>query len=137
MPKQADIELPPRIHQEMEGEFIDYIEGKSLTVRFPVKKRYQNPFGAMQGGMIVAAIDCSYGPLAYLVTPPSVTTHINTTYIRPVTAVEKYIDVIATVVEITRRQIHMRADVKNSAGQLMAISHSSNTFVKPVVRSDD
>jgi uncharacterized protein (TIGR00369 family) len=130
--KQEGIEIPPKIHREMEGEFIEYIDGKSLTVRFPVKQKYQNPFGSMQGGMIVAAIDCTYGPLAYLLAPPSVTTHINTTYIRPVTANEEYIDITATVVEMTKRQIHMRADVKNSSGQLLAISHSSNTFIVPV-----
>ena len=62
----------------MEGEFVDYQEGQTLSVRFPVKERYQNAIGHMQGGMIVATIDNTLGPLSFLVAPPSVTTQLNT-----------------------------------------------------------
>ncbi|WP_442498072.1 hypothetical protein [Methylobacter sp. sgz302048] len=51
------LELPPKIFKAMQGEFLEYVEGQLLTVRFPVKERYSNPFGCMQGGMIVAAMD--------------------------------------------------------------------------------
>jgi uncharacterized protein (TIGR00369 family) len=131
MPAQSALEIPPKIFTDMGGEIIDYIKGISLTVRFPVKERYQNPLGSMQGGMIVAAIDNTFGPLCYLEAPPSVTTHINTTYIRPITADQQHITVTANVVEITKRQIHMRAEIKNEAGKIVAISHSSNYFVNP------
>ena len=131
LPKQSNIEIPPKIFVDMEGEYTEYIEGKSLTARFPVKERYQNPLKAMQGGMIVAAMDNTFGPLSYMVAPPSVTTHINATYIRPVTADDTYIDVTATVVEITKSMLHMRAEVKNVDGELIAISQLINYFVKP------
>ena len=81
--------------------------------------------------MIVAAMDNTFGPLSYMVAPPSVTTHINATYIRPVTADDTYIDVTATVVEITKSMLHMRAEVKNVDGELIAISQLINYFVKP------
>jgi len=131
MPEQPDLEIPPKIFTDMEGEFINYQEGYHLIARFPVKERYQNPMGSMQGGMIVAAVDNAFGSLSYLEAPPSVTTHINTTYIRPVTPDQSYIDVTAMVMEITRRQIHMRAEIKNSSDKLLAISHSSNYFINP------
>lgn len=132
LPKQSNIEIPPKIFVDMEGEYIEYIEGKSLTARFPVKERYQNPLRAMQGGMIVAAMDNTFGPLSYMVAPPSVTTHINATYIRPVRENDKSIDVTATVVEITKNLLHMRADAKNLDGELVAIGQLINYFVKPV-----
>ncbi len=132
LPKQPNIEIPPRIFVDMEGEFIEYLEGISLTARFPVKERYQNPLRAMQGGMIVAAMDNTFGPLSYMVGPPSVTTHINATYIHPVTIDDKYIDVTSTVVEITTSMLHMRAEVRNIDGELLAIGQLINYFIKPV-----
>lgn len=117
MPDHSNLEMPPKIFTDMGGEYIEYIKGDSLTVRFPVKERYQNPLGSMQGGMIVAAIDNTFGPLSYMEAPPSVTTHINTTYIRPITPDHQYIHVTAKVVEVTKRQIHMRAEVKNADGK--------------------
>jgi len=131
LPKQSNIEIPPKVFLDMEGEYTEYIEGQSLTARFPVKERYQNPLRAMQGGMIVAAMDNTYGPLSYMVAPPSVTTHMNATYIRPVTVDDKYIDVTATVIETTKSMLHMRAEVKNVNGELVAISQLINYFVKP------
>ena len=130
LPNESNIDIPPRVFVDMEGEYIEYIEGKSLTARFPVKERYQNPLRAMQGGMIVAAMDNTFGPLSYIVAPPSVTTHINATYIRPVTARDRFIDVTATVVEITKNMLHMRAEVRNPKGELVAISQLINYFVK-------
>ncbi|MCP4612073.1 MAG: PaaI family thioesterase [Planctomycetes bacterium] len=131
LPEQSNIDIPPKIFVDMEGEYIAYEEGKSLTARFPVKERYQNPLRAMQGGMIVAAMDNTFGPLSYMVAPPSVTTHINATYIRPVTAKDKFIDVTAMVVEVTKSTLHMRAEVRNLDGDLVAISQLINYFVKP------
>lgn len=130
LPKQSNIEIPPKIFVDMEGEYIEHIEGKSLTARFPVKERYQNPLKAMQGGMIVAAMDNTFGPLSYMVAPLSVTTHINATYIRPVTVDDRFIDVTATVIEITKNLLHMRAEVRNPDGELVAISQLINYFVK-------
>ncbi|WAK02114.1 PaaI family thioesterase [Methylobacter sp. YRD-M1] len=74
------MELPPKIFKAMEGEFLEYVEGQSLTVRFPVKESYSNPFGFMQGGMIMAAMDNTLGPLSLLLLPPSITTYVNQVY---------------------------------------------------------
>jgi len=96
-----------------------------LTARFPVLERYQNPLRTMQGGMIVAAIDNTIGPLSYLVAPPSVTTQMNTSYIRPVTRDDAYIIVEGAVDEITRRQLFLSARVTNPAGKLLAVCHAT------------
>lgn len=125
MPPGMPLELPPKIFVDMEGEMLEYIEGKSLRVRFPVRERYQNPLGYMQGGMITAAIDCTVGPLSYLVAPPSVTLQLQTSYIRPITRDEPYIEVEGVVIELTRRQIFMTAHVYTSAGKLAATAHTS------------
>jgi len=121
----SNLELPPKVFVDMEGEFLDYHEGQTLTVRFPVKARYQNPMGHMQGGTIVAAIDNTLGPLSFLVAPPSVTTQLNTSYIRPVTAQDEHIIITGRVLERTRGQLFMMAEVTNAVGKLVAVSYAT------------
>jgi len=60
---ETGMNLPPKIFMDMDGEFIDLVEGVSLTARFPNKERYMNPMGFMQGGIITAAIDNTVSPL--------------------------------------------------------------------------
>jgi uncharacterized protein (TIGR00369 family) len=120
------VQIPPKVFVAMEAQFVAWDEeAKSLTVRLPVKERYQNPLGLMQGGMIVAAIDNAFGPLSYLFAPPSVTTQLNTSYIQSVTLQDEYIEVTARIDHLTRRFLFMSAEVKNPQGELLALSQAS------------
>lgn len=125
IPPETGLELPPKIFIDMAGEILDFQASRSLVVRFPVQERYQNPMGNMQGGMIVTAIDNTLGPLSFLVAPPSVTTQLNTTYIRPVTGQDRFITVEGRVLERTRSLLFLMAEVKNEAGKLVAISYAT------------
>lgn len=124
------VEVPPRIYIEMEAELIDYQENQLVTIKFPNKSKYRNPMGHMQGGVIVAAIDNTYGPLSYLVAPPSATTQINTQYIRPVLAEDKFIEVSASLIERTQTQILMRAEVRNEKKKLVAVSQATHQIIR-------
>lgn len=54
IPANTGMELPPKIFIDMDGEFIDFVEGKTLTVRFPNKERYRNPFSsAMNSSLFI------------------------------------------------------------------------------------
>lgn len=97
----------------MDGEFIDFVEGESLTVRFQNKERYMNPLGFMQGGIIVAAMDNAIASLSYMLAPPNITKEIYTTFKRPVVQSDRYIDVIASVIEKTSTHIVLQAEVRN------------------------
>ncbi|HRR10071.1 MAG TPA: PaaI family thioesterase [Rhodothermales bacterium] len=101
----------------MNGEYVSFTENRILVCRFPNDPRFQNPIGLMQGGFIVAAIDNTLGPLSYLVAPPSVTTQLNTTYLRPVTMRDTYLDVHGEVLEQSKSYLHMRATVLNPSGK--------------------
>ena len=57
LPAGVPLQIPPPCLIDMQGEPVAYVEGESLTMRFPVLARYQNPIGHMQGGFIVAALD--------------------------------------------------------------------------------
>jgi uncharacterized protein (TIGR00369 family) len=129
VPGGVELELPPKSIIDMEAEMVAYEPGQSLTVRFPVLERYHNPMKMMQGGFIVAAIDNTIGPLAYLVAPPSVTTQLNTSFTRPVTPDNKYIVVEARVTAQTRRQLFLSAHVTNMADKLVAIGQAVHTVI--------
>ena len=130
--KMGDIpglEIPPKIYQLMQGEVLDYQENKELTIQFPVKEEYQNPIGHMQGGMILAAVDNTLGPLSYIVAPPSVTVQLNTQYIRPVSPKDKYIKVTAELVDRTRNQLLLRAKVVNELDKLVALCQATQQII--------
>ena len=124
-PDGVALEIPPKVMLDMDGEFIARETGSSLSTRFPMKARYGNPMGHMQGGGIVTAIDNTYGPLAFLEAGYCVTTQLNTSYIRPVLANDEYINVKASIIERTKRQLFMEATVTNPAGKTVAVSTAS------------
>ncbi len=125
-PGRTDLKLPPPVFQEMGGEFVAFDEtAKSLTVRFPVQERFENPLGLMQGGMLVAAIDNTFGPLSYMVAPPSVTTQLNTSFIQSIPPDTEYIQVTARVDEHTRRFLFLSAKVHNPDGEILAVAQAS------------
>ena len=82
----------------------------------------------MQNGYIVAAGDNTLGPLSWLAAPPSVTSQLNTSYIRPVTPDNAYIVVAGRVTELTRRLLFLEAKVTNAADKLVAISQATCTI---------
>ena len=125
IPAGSGIEIPPKIFVDMEAEIIDYEHKKSLTVQMPIKEKYQNPLGFMQGGMIAAAIDNTVGPLSFLVAPPSVTTTMNVTYVRPVPMTDEFIFVKATIVDQTKKMIYMKAEVFNKENKIKATATTS------------
>ena len=128
-PQSPGLKIPPPIALFMEVEFVSYEEGESMTNRFPVKEMYQNPAGHMQGGMIAAAIDNTLGPLSFLLAPYSTTTHLNLTYIRPVTPEMTHILVTARLVERTRSQLHLSATVTSADGKTIAIAQATQKII--------
>jgi acyl-coenzyme A thioesterase PaaI-like protein len=61
-PDPIDLGSVPHCFSFMQGRILDYIEGESLTIGFPVFRHYLNPSGSMQGGFISAAVITSLVP---------------------------------------------------------------------------
>lgn len=114
----------------MQGEFIEFVNGEKLVAQFPNLERYMNPFGFMQGGIIVAAIDNTISPLSYVSAPPSITKEINTTYKRPIKACDECIKVMATIVKKSATHIMLHAEVLNAKGKLAASAVVNCVFIK-------
>lgn len=125
LPAGTPLEIPPPCLLDMQGEFLDYVEDQSLTVRFPVLPRYRNPIGHMQGGFIAAALDNTLGPFAYLIAPPSVTTSLNTQYLRPVTPDMPNITCHARLVERTRNQLFLAGEARDDKGRVLVMCQAT------------
>jgi uncharacterized protein (TIGR00369 family) len=130
MPSDTGMDMPPRVFSDMEGEFIDLVEGISLTARFPNKDRYMNPMGFMQGGIITAAIDNTVSPLSFMLGSPNVTQTISTTFKRPIKKTDRFVIVNASMIEKTETHIVMQAEVKSDSGKLMANGVAKCVFIK-------
>ncbi|MCO5190541.1 MAG: PaaI family thioesterase [Anaerolineae bacterium] len=128
-PDSAELKIPPPVFTDMQGEITAYEPGESLTVRFPVLERYQNPLGYMQGGVVVAAADNALGPLAYLVAPPSVTTHMMVEYVRPIKKRYTHIFVEARLTQKTVKQLFLTATIASEHGQILARCHATQSII--------
>lgn len=124
-PAGLGLMIPPPCLLDMQGEFVEYVEGRSLSVRFPVLPRYRNPIGHMQGGFIVAALDNTLGPFSYLVAPPNATTSLNTQYLRPVTGEHAYITCTARLLERTRNQLFLSGEARDADGKVLVLCQAT------------
>ncbi len=123
--RKDEYELPPPVFTYMQGEFLEYDEdNKVLTNRFPVLKEYLNPYGAMQGGVVAAAVDNTFGPLSMLVALPSVTRKLEVKYSNPITMDLDFITVRATFLERQDRWLRFKAEVRDPQGKLLARAKS-------------
>jgi acyl-coenzyme A thioesterase PaaI-like protein len=126
-------ELPPPVFTSMHGEFLDYDEENGvLTNRFPVMDTQLNPYGAMQGGVVAAAVDNTFGPLSMLVASPSVTRRIELKYSSPITMDLEFITVKATFLEREDRWLRFKAEVRDPQGKLLARAWSQYWIVDEI-----
>lgn len=124
LPTHVPLEIPPPCLLDMQGEPLEYDEGRRLSMRFPVLPRYRNPLGFMQGGFIVAALDNTLGPFSYLIAPPSVTAQLNVSYLRPVPPTETAIVCTAWLTARTGKTLYLSAEAVGSDGKQAAICQS-------------
>ncbi|MGH8030468.1 MAG: PaaI family thioesterase [Arenimonas sp.] len=113
----------------MQAEPVEYVDGERLVMRFPVLERYQNPFGYMQGGFVLAALDNTLGPFSFLIAPPSVTQQVTINQVRPVTPDQGHITCVATVLERTRRTLYLTGRALGDDGRLFAIAQATCQIV--------
>ncbi len=124
----SGLKIPPPIFEFLGGEILEVTE-TSMTTRYPVREAYQNPFGYMQGGILAAVIDNTIGPLSFLIAPPSVTTHFNISYVRPVGEDQAFITVKGKLTHKTRRQLFMEAEVFNQEDKLICFAHAIHNIL--------
>lgn len=113
--------LPPPVFETMHGEFLAYDEDNgTLKTRFPVLNQFLNPYRAIQGGILAAAVDNTIGPLSMLVAPPNVTRRLEMKYSNPVTPDLQYISVEGKFLGRDGNWLTFSAEVRGQDGVLLA-----------------
>lgn len=105
----------------LQQKTVEYIPDESLTVLYPVKEDFLNLAGSMQGGLICAAFDNTFGHLCYLLTDkvPIVTIDISTTFHRPI-FVDDILRIKARIQSKGKTTIHLIGEAFNSDNKLIA-----------------
>jgi uncharacterized protein (TIGR00369 family) len=151
-------QLPPNCFGFLKTEFVEYVppfrmppvrnakSGKSRTpacrngalrlagtmlkVIVPVFKESLNPMGAMQGGIITAAFDNTFGPLSYLAARnPCITLDLHTNFIRPAKEGE-VLTITARVISRSPVSLHLSGEAVNEKGKLIATCTSQMVVTK-------
>ena len=127
----ADLLLPPPVYETIAAELLEAdLEKGLLRLRFPMLRRYLNPYGTMQGGMIAAAVDNAVGPLSMLVAPANVTRSMQLEYLAPVSGSLAEIEVTARLVEKRKRRLVFAATVSDPEGKVLATARCINLVVR-------
>lgn len=121
----GNLTLPPPTLTELGLEYTQIEPGKKMTARVPFQKRFTNPVGLYQGGMLSACIDEVFGPLSYMTAGgATVTLSMNVTYLGSFKEEMGHCEIEAIVIKKTKNFIFMRAEVKDPKGELLAHSES-------------
>jgi uncharacterized protein (TIGR00369 family) len=131
-------QLPPPIFNDMNGQIVSFdLDQQTLTATFPVKPRYQNPMGYMQGGMITAAIDNTIGPLSMMVAAPNVTKSIEVKFRRPVLPTISSITVEAKLDSSSKRELIFVATVFDDEQKVLVTARAAHVILPQLALSDD
>lgn len=122
---QEKLTLPPPTLNELGLEYIEMEPGVKLTAKVPFQKRFTNPVGVYQGGMLSACVDEVFGPLSYMTAQaPTMTLSMNMTYLGSFKEEFGHCIIKAIVLKKTRNFIFLRADIESPSGDLLAHAES-------------
>lgn len=107
---------PLRIASSTEYEF---------SVVYPVLEKYLNPLNSMQGGLITAAFDNTFGGLVvHALKKPAASININTTYHKPIYADDELL-VKVEIKSAGSSIVYMTGEGRNRNGDLIASATSN------------
>ena len=130
IPEGMPYQLPPNTLGMLKGEFMAYRSKKELITQFWIDKAYSNPQGTVQGGIIAACFDDTFGPLGVVTSRNAVLTiDMRLQYIRPVPLEETFY-IVTKVISVSRTTVYMQAEAFNKKGKLLAHASTNQIIVK-------
>ncbi len=113
--------IPPPFSKGLGASFLEYIPSKSVKLSFPVKERYNNPFGITFGGYFGVFFDFAFGPFSGLVAgKPTTSLDLNITFLKPLSPKDKTVIIDAWVVSKSKSYLILHAKAHNPQGILVA-----------------
>jgi len=133
-PPGAALEIPPKVFAELGMRFVSLLPDTSLTCRFPLQRRFANPMGVFQGGIMTAALAVAFGCLAFLTAGrPCVSLTIETAFIRPLAVHDDgFFTVEVAVRSVTNTFVFLEGSVQSQKGEMVA---TASTVMK-ILRED-
>lgn len=133
LPGAEGMEMPPPVFREMGGEITAFDrEAGSIRAVWPVGDRHRGPTGVMQGGVLTALFDNTFGPLAYLAGEGFfVSLDLRTTFVRPVGPEHGEVEIAAELVDRTRRFLILRGEALRADGSRAALCETTMVEVEP------
>jgi len=122
----------------MNPVFKKYIHKTLLTVSYPVMDSYLNPRKTMQGGLITAAFDNTFGALSYYSTEKKFMTTINmhTHYHYPIYRGDS-LTVTVHMASLGKTIVSMKGEAVDSNGRLIATSGTDVMIIDPGIKSEN
>ena len=128
--KLEEFNLPPPSFEIMQSEIMAFNkEEKFILVKMPVLETWLNPYGTMQGGLIIGAIDNAVGPLSLLIAPKNMTRNIESKLIKPIVMDIEHIYVTATLLEHKKRRLIFDVVVKDRDDNIYATAKITNWII--------
>ena len=125
--KINDFILPPPSYELMQCKILEFNpEQKSIVVKVAILDKFLNPYGTLQGGLILGAIDNAVGPLSMLIAPKNVTRNIESKLIKPITLDVEHIYVSVTLFEHKKRRLIFDAIVRDKEKTIYAKARLTN-----------
>ncbi|MBN2807228.1 MAG: PaaI family thioesterase [Prolixibacteraceae bacterium] len=130
VPEGMNYQLPPNSSKTLRSEFLDYQARKQLLTSFFIDRMFANPQGTVQGGIIGACFDDTFGPLGVATARgPILSIDLHIQFIRPI-PVEQTFYILTRVISVSKTTIYMQADAYNQKGKLLAQSSSNQLIVR-------
>ena len=129
MPTQAQI--PPPFMKGLEMTYLAYEPKKSVTVSFPIKAAYNNPFGITFGGYFAIFFDAAFGPFSGLTAgAPTTSLDLNVTFIKSLSPKDKEVIVEVEIVNHTKSYLILNAKAYKGDRVLVATATSRMLILK-------
>lgn len=124
-------DIPPPVIRAMEAEISEWEPGRRVVMTFPTLPRYAGPTGFVQGGVIAAAFDNAFGPVAYTAASRLVVSvALSVSFVRPLSVEEGHFNVEARLVDVTRRFVFIGGQARTLGGRLVATCSSELVSVE-------
>lgn len=133
IPGAEEMEMPPPVFREMGGEITAFDrDGGTIRTVWPIRDRYRGPTGVVQGGVVTALFDNTFGPLAYLSGEAFfVSLDLRTTFVRPLGPDTGRVEITAELVDRTRRFLILRGEALRENGSRAALCETTMVEVEP------
>ncbi len=126
------VSFPPPVASILDGEFLEYEEGKRMLMRFPIKPEYDNPFHITFGGVYGMFFDMAFGPFSGLVTQAATTSlDMNITYLKPLSIKDEYVYVEAIVESLSKQFLILSGKAYKTDDTLVATCTSRMMIFDP------